>query len=93
MPARTRKTIEQKIADTEARLKQLKSLKSGKAPALSLTAESEGMAQLLADLSAVAATHRTSVAEVIKAVARIKKTGLKIENPRQRTKSFEMIGQ
>lgn len=94
MPTYTRKTIDQKIADAEAKLKKLKTLKSGKTPAVALTAQSEGMAQLLTEITAVATTHKTTIAEVIMAVARIKKTGLKIENAKQnRSKSFDMIGQ
>lgn len=83
---RGRKTVEQQIATTKAKLKALRAaqkeqLKSKlKNKIKDLTKDSEGMTELLAAIEAVSKTHKIKVPEVIKVVARIKRTGLRIEN-------------
>ncbi len=82
--ARVRRTIDQIIADTEAKLKALKGKKSVNAkPQTKLTSDSVGMSELLDNFAGVMKQHDLTAAEVIKAVARIKKTGLTIEGARK----------
>ena len=82
--ARVRRTIDQIIADTEAKLKALKGKKSVNVKAQTkLTSDSAGMGELLDNFSSVMKQHNVTAAEVIKAVARIKKTGLTIEGARK----------
>ncbi len=74
-----RRTTAQMITDLEAEIKALKvKSKKKKDEGLFLTDKNDGMEQLLVSVVAVATTHKTTVAEVVKAIARIKKTGLKI---------------
>lgn len=82
--ARVRRTIDQIIADTEARLKALQSKKAVSAkPQTKLTSDSAGMSELLDNFAAVAKQNNVTTADVIKAVARLKKTGLTIEGARK----------
>ncbi|MEO6421436.1 MAG: hypothetical protein ABIR84_01760 [Candidatus Nitrotoga sp.] len=79
-----RKTTEEMIVFLEEKIKTLREKNELKQPrSLVLTKKSEGMEQLIAGLVNVAKQHKTTVAEIIKAIVRIKKTGLKIENADQ----------
>jgi hypothetical protein len=85
----TRKTLEEMIADTKAKLKELeaKSKAKGKNKTTELTKDSDGMVALIAAIDAVATTHKITVPEVVKAVARIKRTGLIITNAVRKAKA------
>lgn len=90
---RGRRSVEQQIEATKAKLKALRVAQKTKAKAKAagkagaLTKESEGMAALFAAMDTVARAHGMKVPEVIKNVARIRRTGLKIENAKRPRKS------
>ena len=84
MVTRAKRTIEERIAETQAKLKSLqaeeKKLKSAKAKKLVLTKESAGVAELLKQIDSVAKQNGVKAVDVIKAVAKLKRTGLVIEH-------------
>ncbi len=74
-----RRSKDQLIADLEAKLKRLKDqLSAGKE--VVLTKDSPGLAEVIATIENAVVQNNTSVAEIIKAISRIKRTGLKFEN-------------
>ena len=79
---KVRKTVDEKIAEYEQKIKALKASKKSKSENKinSITKDSEGMQSLLEMISSVAKIHDLKVADVIKLVSKIKKTGLKITN-------------
>jgi len=78
--ARTVKTKEQQLADIAAAEKKLAEKKAKLLAKLAdLSKDSPGMSALLDVVQTVAETNNVAVAEVIKAVAKLKRTGLKIE--------------
>ena len=74
-----RRSKEERIAELEAKIQKLKE-KSAPVKAVKLDKSSLGMDELLVAIDNAAEQNAVSVAEIIKAVARIKRTGLKIEN-------------
>lgn len=86
--ATKRKTLEEMIEDTKARLKELeaKSKLIAKGVSKDLTKDSEGIAALADALDAVAKAHKITVPEVIKQISRIKRTGLTITNAVRKAK-------
>jgi hypothetical protein len=74
-----RKTKEERIAALEAQIQKLKEL-SITPKEIKLTKESSGITAVISAIENAAELNEVSVAEIIKAVARIKRTGLKIEN-------------
>lgn len=82
---RTRKTKEELLKEAEAKVKnirqQIKIEKDKRRAAL--TKESEGMAAAIAAIESAAKANKVKVADVIIAIAKIKRAGLKIENSRQ----------
>ena len=86
--ATKRKTLEEMIEDTKARLKELeaKSKLKAKAGDKDLTKESEGVAAVLTALDEVAKTHKIKMPELIKQISRIKRTGLTITNAVRKAK-------
>ncbi|GBG13590.1 response regulator receiver protein [Novimethylophilus kurashikiensis] len=86
MVTRVKRTIEDRIADTQAKLKSLqtekKKLQSSKAK--KLTKASIGVAELLKQIDSVAKENDVKVADVIKLAARLKRTGLVIEHKSSR---------
>jgi predicted Rossmann fold nucleotide-binding protein DprA/Smf involved in DNA uptake len=88
MITRTRRTIEERIAEAQTKLKKLEEMKNAreerakavKAKKNVLTKESVGVLELLTQIDAVANQHGVKVADVIKAVAKFKRTGLIIEH-------------
>lgn len=83
---RTRKTFDELIAAHEVKLKELKALKrnAGKAKK-ELTRESEGMEALLAMLEQVASANKVKNPMLIRAIAKITRSGLKFND--RKTKS------
>ena len=78
--ARTVKTKEQQLAEIAAAEKKLADKKTKLLSKLAdLSKESPGMEALLDVVQTVADNNNVAVAEVIKAVAKLKRTGLKIE--------------
>ena len=78
--AQVRRTKEQQLAAIELAEKKLAEKKAKLlAKPAGLSADSAGMADLLAAVQAVADSNNVAVADVIKAVAKLKRTGLKIE--------------
>jgi hypothetical protein len=84
MVTSTKRTIEERITETQAKLKSLqnevKKIKSAKGKKLVLTKESAGVAELLNQIDLVTKQNGVKVADVIKAVAKFKRTGLVIEH-------------
>lgn len=77
MVSKNKLTIDEKIALAEKKLKKLQDQKkTGKS--IKLTKDSIGMEALLAHLDDVASKNKVKISEVILAVARIKRTGLKL---------------
>jgi hypothetical protein len=86
-----RRTKEERIAALEAQIQKLKN-KSAPVKAVKLDKASPGMTELIASIESVAEQNSVSVAEIIKAVARIKRTGLKIDDAvRKSTESAECL--
>ena len=86
---RTRKTIEEQIAAAEELVKKLKTAKKaqGKKKANILTKESVGIADAIDAVKKAADENNCTLADVIKAISSIKRTGLKIENAVRKTKA------
>lgn len=85
---RARKTIEEQIKAAEDLVKKLKTTKKEQAKKSDnvLTTESAGIADVIVAIEAAAKENKCTLADVIKAVSRIKRTGLKIENAVRKTK-------
>lgn len=78
--ARTKSSPQQLLAAIEAAEKKLAERKAKLLSKLAdLSADSKGMQALLTAVQSVADQNNVAVAEVIKAVAKLKRTGLKIE--------------
>lgn len=82
---RTKKTKEELLQEAEAKVKSIKQqIKAEKLKQnAALTSESAGMAEAVTAIEAAAKMNKVKVADVIKAIAKIKRTGLKIESTRQ----------
>ena len=82
MVTRAKRTIEDRIADTQAKLKLLQSEKKKLelTKAKKLTRASAGMAELLKQIDSVAKHNTVKAADVIKLAAKLKRTGLVIEH-------------
>ena len=76
---RTRKTIDEIIAEQEAKLKALKAKKRNavKGKKKEITRESEGVESLLAQLEAVAKANKAKKPVLIRALAKLTRSGLK----------------
>ncbi|OGT17688.1 MAG: hypothetical protein A2342_09020 [Gallionellales bacterium RIFOXYB12_FULL_54_9] len=81
-----RKSKEERIAALEAQIQKLKEASAAAPKEIKLTKESSGISTALSAIENAAELNEISVAEIIKALARIKRTGLKIENPVRKTK-------
>lgn len=85
MTEKQRKSIEQQIADATAKLDKLKAKQKNLNS--ELTAESNGMDQLIEMVTTVAKTNKVKVSDVVIAIAKIKKTMLKIESTKRKPKT------
>jgi len=85
---RVRRTVEQQIADMEAKIKQLKNRGERKSRA-GLGKDSKGMADLSAAIDAVCAANKASVSDVIMAIARVRRARLIITSSKNKN---PMIG-
>ena len=76
---RTRRSIDEIIAEQEAKLKALKAAKrnAAKGKKKELTRESEGVEALLAQLEAVAKANKVKKPVLIRAIAKLTRSGLK----------------
>ena len=75
---RTRKTIDEIIAEQEAKLKALKAKKrNAKKTKKELTRDSEGVANLLATLEEVAKANKVKKPALIRSIAKLTRSGLK----------------
>ena len=75
---RTRKTIDEIIAEQEAKLKALKAKKRNAVKGKKeLTRDSEGIADLLATLETVAKANKVKKPVLIRALAKLTRSGLK----------------
>lgn len=87
---RSKKTKEELLKEAEARVKMIKQqIKAEKQKQnAALSKDSTGMAEAVKALEAAAAANNVKVADVIKAIAKIKRTGLKIESSREKGHYF-----
>jgi 3-methyladenine DNA glycosylase Tag len=79
---RTRLTAEQKIVALEAKIKAIKEAErnAAKVKKKELTRESEGMEALLAMLEQVASANKVKKPTLIRAIAKLTRSGLKFIN-------------
>jgi predicted phage gp36 major capsid-like protein len=92
---RKRRTIEEMIAETEARLKLLKekkSTKKQKVKAVKLTKETAGMTELVNQINAIADANGAKTADVIMAASKMLRTGLVIKHRSQEPKFDDVMG-
>ena len=75
---RTRLTAEQRIAALNAKIKAIKEAeRTGKKGKKEITRESEGVENLLAQLEAVAKANKVKKPVLIRAIAKLTRSGLK----------------
>lgn len=74
-----RRTKDERIAALEAQIQKLKE-QSAKPKGIKLTKDSNGIATAISAIENAAELNEVSISEIIKAIARLKRTGLKIEN-------------
>ncbi len=74
-----RRSKEEIIKELEAKIQKLRDQASVKKE-VKITKESLGIAEVISAIEQAAEQNNISVAEVIKVVSRIKRTGLQIEN-------------
>lgn len=86
---RARKTIDEKISELQTQLKAAKEAKKiqAKKKDNKLTKESAGIVNAITAIEAAAKENKCNLADVIKAIASIKRTGLKIENAVRKSKA------
>ena len=86
---RKRKTKEELALELEEKLKKIKAeIKADrKKKTAILTKDSAGIADVISALEKAARENKTTLADVIKAVSSIKRTGLKIENAVRKPKA------
>ena len=75
-----RRTKEERIAALEAQIQKLKE-NSAAPKKIKLTTESAGNSESISAIENAAELNEVTVVEVIKAISRIKRTGLKIGDP------------
>jgi hypothetical protein len=76
---RSRLSIDEKIAEQEAKLKELKAAKrnAAKGKKKEITRDSDGVANLLAAVDAVAKANKVKKPLLIRAIAKLTRSGLK----------------
>jgi hypothetical protein len=80
-----RRSKEEIIRELEAKILRLKEQASVKAE-VKITKDSIGITETIAAIEYAAEQNNVSVAEIIKTVSRMKRTGLQIENSTRRSK-------
>lgn len=78
-----RRTKEEIIKELEAKLQKLKAQPEKE---MKLTKHSAGMAEAISAIENAAAQNDVAVSEIIKVIAKIKRTGLKIEDSVKKSK-------
>jgi len=78
----TRKTKEELLQEAKDRVKKIEAeiQAASKKKTVKLTKNSEGIAEAIDAITKAAEANKSTLAEVIKAIASIKRTGLRIEN-------------
>lgn len=87
---RAKKSTEELLQEAEAKVKSLKQqikIEKNRQSAI-LTKDSDGMAAAINAVENVAKINKVKVADVIKAIAKIKRAGLKIESAREKGHYF-----
>jgi len=88
MEKRQRKSIEQRIKEYQEKLNKLKE-KQRRGSGLgyiSLDKDSVGIGDAITALNRVAEANKTSMGDVIKCISRIKRTGLRIQDPMKKAR-------
>ena len=81
-----RRTKEERIAALEAQIQKLKENSGTAKKQIKLTKENSGITTAISAIENAAELNEVTVAEIIKAIARFKRTGLKIENSVRKSK-------
>lgn len=86
---KTRKTKEELLKELEEKVKKVKAdiKEANKKKAEKITKDSVGVAAAIAAIESAAKENKSTLADVIKAIASIKRTGLKIENAVRKPKA------
>lgn len=86
---KTRKTKEELLKELEEKVKKVKAdiKEANKKKAAKITKDSVGVAAAIAAIESAAKENKSTLADVIKAIASIKRTGLKIENAVRKPKA------
>ena len=84
-----RRTKEDLLKEAEERVKKIKAeiREAGKKKAAKITKDSEGITAAIEAITKAAEANKSTLAEVIKAISSIKRTGLKIENAVRKQKA------
>ncbi len=84
----TRKTKEELLEEAKQRYEKLKKeiKEASKKKTEKITKDSEGIAEVITAIESAAKANKSTLAEIIKAIASIKRTGLKIENAVRKAK-------
>jgi hypothetical protein len=86
-----RRTTEEKIDFLEKQIQQLK-LKLNPPKKTEISKDSVGVEDAIKALEYLMTTHKMSMGEVIKSISRIKRTGLRIEDPLPKVKKLKTVG-
>jgi len=79
MATRKRLTAEERIAAYKEKIKEIELAEKAKGKSAKVTKSSEGMQDLFALMDTVAKLHKLTMPQLVREVARIRRTGLKIE--------------
>ena len=86
---KTRKTKEELLKELEEKVKKVKAdiKEANRKKAAKITKDSIGVAEAIAAIESAAKENKSTLADIIKAIASIKRTGLKIENAVRKPKA------
>jgi hypothetical protein len=92
---RVRKTKEQLLEDAKAKVKKIEAeiKAANKKKETKLTKDSEGIAAAIEAISKAADANKSTLAEVIKTISSLKRTGLKIKNAERKSKNQNDISE
>ena len=82
-----KKSLDEQIAEAEAKLAKLKAQKSG----MALDKTSPGVSQLMVVLDDVCEQNGCGVIDIIKSISRMKKLGLKIDRPPRKPREKKVV--
>ncbi len=80
MATTKRLTAEERIAAYKAKIKEIEQAEKAKSKKAKITKDSEGLKELFALMDTVAKQHKLKMPQFVREIARIRRTGLKIED-------------